>query len=218
MSTTVSSPPRRIGYRWTVCTLLFVVTTINYMDRQVLGILAPTLQRDLGWSEAAYGDVVSWFSLPYAFAFLAAGRLFDRIGVRRGFAAAVIAWSLAAIAHAFARTTAMFSAARALLGIAESANFPGAIKAVAEWFPKKERALATGIFNAGTNTGAIITPLLVPWIALTWGWQWAFIATGSLGFVWLLLWLAVYRSPDENPRVSSAICWSGVSRSIRAGW
>ncbi len=193
----------KIGYRWTVCALLFVVTTINYVDRQVLGILAPTLQRELGWSEAAYGDVVSWFSLPYAFAFLAAGRLFDRIGVRRGFAAAVIAWSLAAIAHAFARTTAMFSAARALLGVAESANFPGAIKAVAEWFPKQERALATGIFNAGTNTGAIITPLLVPWIALTWGWQWAFIATGSLGFFWLLLWLAVYRSPDANPRVSS---------------
>jgi ACS family hexuronate transporter-like MFS transporter len=199
----VASPPRRIGYRWTVCALLFVVTTINYVDRQVLGILAPTLQRDLGWSEAAYGDVVSWFSLPYAFAFLAAGRLFDRIGVRRGFAAAVIAWSLAAMAHAFARTTALFSAARALLGVAESANFPGAIKAVAEWFPKKERALATGIFNAGTNTGAIVTPLLVPWIALTWGWQWAFIVTGSLGFLWLALWLAVYRSPDANPRVSS---------------
>jgi ACS family hexuronate transporter-like MFS transporter len=203
VSKTVAAPPRRIGYRWTVCALLFVVTTINYVDRQVLGILAPTLQRELGWSEAAYGDVVSWFTLPYAFGFLAAGRLFDRIGVRRGFAAAVIAWSLAAIAHAFARTTALFSAARALLGVAESANFPGAIKAVAEWFPKKERALATGIFNAGTNTGAIITPLLVPWIALTWGWQWAFIATGSLGFFWLILWLAVYRSPESNRRVSS---------------
>ncbi len=203
MSTAVASPPRRIGYRWTVCALLFVVTTINYVDRQVLGILAPTLQRELGWSETAYGDVVSWFSLPYAFAFLAAGRLFDRIGVRRGFAAAVVAWSLAAIGHAFARTTALFSAARALLGVAESANFPGAIKAVAEWFPKKERALATGIFNAGTNTGAIITPLVVPWIALAFGWQWAFIATGSLGFLWLLLWLALYRNPDANPRVSS---------------
>ena len=200
MSTAVA--PQRIGYRWTVCALLFVVTTINYVDRQMLGILAPTLQRELGWSEAAYGDVVSWFTLPYAFGFLAAGRLFDRIGVRRGFAAAVIAWSLAAIGHAFARTTALFSAARALLGVTESANFPGAIKAVAEWFPKKERALATGIFNAGTNTGAIITPLLVPWIALAWGWQWAFIATGALGFFWLLLWLALYRSPESNPRVS----------------
>src|SRR5438477_8153312 len=188
----------RIGYRWTVCALLFVVTTINYVDRQVLGILAPTLQRELGWSEATYGDVVSWFSLPYAIAFLAAGRLFDRIGVRRGFAAAVVAWSLAAIAHAFARTTALFSAARALLGVAESANFPGAIKAVAEWFPKKERALATGIFNAGTNTGAILTPLLVPWIALRWGWQWAFVATGGLGILWLLLWIPLYRNPERG--------------------
>jgi ACS family hexuronate transporter-like MFS transporter len=195
---------RRFGYRWTICALLFVATTINYIDRQVLGILAPTLQRELGWSEAAYGDVVSWFSLPYAVGFLAAGRLFDRIGVRRGFAAAVIAWSLAAMAHAFARTTAMFSAARAMLGLAESANFPGAIKAVAEWFPKRERALATGIFNAGTNTGAILTPLIVPWIALTWGWQWAFIATGSLGFLWLVLWLALYRSPETHPRVTPA--------------
>src|SRR5207247_6694594 len=142
--------------------------------------------------------------LPYAFGFLAAGRLFDRIGGRRGFAAAVVACSLAATAHAFARTTALFSGARALLGVAESANFPGAIKAVAEWFPKRERALATGIFNAGTNTGAILTPLIVPWIALTWGWQWAFIVTGSLGFLWLVLWLAVYQSPEQHPRVSEA--------------
>lgn len=193
----------KIGYRWTVCALLFVVTTINYIDRQVLGILAPTLQRQLHWSEADYGDVVSRFTLVYAFGFLVAGRLLDRIGVRRGFAIAVVAWSVAAIAHAFARTTAGFSAARAFLGLGESANFPGAIKAVAEWFPKRERALATGIFNAGTNTGAIITPLLVPWIAVTWGWQWAFIATGSLGFLWLALWLALYRSPASHPRVTA---------------
>ena len=199
---TVASPPKRLGYRWTVCALLFAVTTVNYIDRQVLGILAPTLQRELHWSESQYGDVVSWFSLVYAFGFLVAGRWLDRVGVRRGFAVAVVAWSVAAIGHAFARTTAGFSAARALLGLGESANFPGAIKTVAEWFPKRERALATGIFNAGTNTGAIITPLLVPWIALTWGWQWAFIATGSLGFFWLLLWLALYRSPESNPRVS----------------
>ncbi|HEY6209552.1 MAG TPA: MFS transporter [Gemmatimonadales bacterium] len=192
----------RIGFRWTVCALLFVVTTINYVDRQVLGILAPTLQRELHWSESDYGDVVSWFSLVYAFGFLAAGRLLDRVGVRRGFAVAIVAWSVAAIGHAFARTAAGFSAARALLGLGESANFPGAIKTVAEWFPKRERALATGIFNAGTNTGAIVTPLVVPWIALTWGWQWAFIATGSLGFLWLVLWLALYASPERHPRVS----------------
>src|SRR2546425_4689632 len=193
--------PRRFGYRWTVCALLFLVTTINYVDRQVLGILAPTLQRELHWSESQYGDVVSWFSLVYAFGFLAAGRLLDRVGVRRGFAVAVVAWSVAAIGHAFARTTAGFSAARALLGLGESANFPGAIKTVAEWFPKRERALAAGIFNAGTNTGAIVTPLVVPWIALTWGWRWAFVAVGTLGFLWLLLWLALYRSPpaDTHP-------------------
>jgi ACS family hexuronate transporter-like MFS transporter len=203
----MNQPPastRRFGYRWTVCALLFVVTTINYVDRQVLGILAPTLQTELQWSETDYGDVVSWFSLVYAFGFLVAGRLLDRIGVRRGFAIAVVTWSVAAIGHAFARTTAGFSAARALLGLGESANFPGAIKTVAEWFPKRERALATGIFNAGTNTGAIITPLLVPWIALTWGWQWAFIVTGSLGFLWLAVWLAVYRSPEHHPRVSAS--------------
>jgi ACS family hexuronate transporter-like MFS transporter len=193
-----------LGYRWTVCALLFVVTTINYADRQVLGILAPTLQRELRWSETNYGDVVAWFSAVYAIGFLGAGWWLDRVGVRRGFAVAVVTWSVAAIAHAFARTTAGFAAARALLGLGESANFPGAIKTVAEWFPNRERALATGIFNAGTNTGAIVTPLLVPWIALTFGWRWAFIVTGSLGFVWLALWLALYRSPEEQPRLSSA--------------
>jgi MFS transporter, ACS family, aldohexuronate transporter len=184
---------RRSGYRWTICALLFVATTINYIDRQVLGILAPTLQRELHWSEADYGDIVSWFSFAYAFGFLIAGRLLDRIGVRRGLSAAVVAWSLAAIGHAFARTAAGFSFARAMLGLGESAIFPGSIKAVAEWFPQKERALATGIFNAGTNTGAILTPLLVPWITLRWGWQWAFIGTGALGFVWLGLWIPLYR-------------------------
>ena len=199
-----ATPATRPSYRWTICALLFVVTTINYVDRQVLGILAPTLQRELHWSESQYGDVVSWFSLVYAFGFLIAGRWLDRVGVRRGFATAVIVWSVAAIGHAFARTTAAFSAARALLGLGESANFPGAIKTVAEWFPKEERALATGIFNAGTNTGAIVTPLLVPWIALTWGWRSAFIVTGSIGFLWLILWLALYRSPPASASSTEA--------------
>jgi ACS family hexuronate transporter-like MFS transporter len=187
---------RRIGYRWTICALLFVATTINYIDRQVLGILAPTLQRELRWSEADYGDIVSWFSFAYAIGFLIAGRLLDRIGVRRGLAAAVVAWSLAAIGHAFARTVAGFSLARAMLGVGESAIFPGSIKAVAEWFPQNERALATGIFNAGTNTGAILTPLIVPWITLQWGWQWAFIVTGAMGFVWLAAWVVLYQDTD----------------------
>jgi ACS family hexuronate transporter-like MFS transporter len=194
----------KIGYRWTVCALLFAVTTVNYMDRQVLGILAPTLQHELHWSETQYANIVSWFTFVYAFGFLAAGWWLDRVGVRRGFAVAVVAWSIAAIGHAFARTAAGFSAARGFLGLGESANFPGAVKTVAEWFPKRERALATGIFNAGTNMGAILTPLLVPWLVLTWGWQSAFIVTGSLGFLWLLVWLALYRDPEHHPRVSAA--------------
>ena len=186
---------RASSYRWTICALLFVATTINYVDRQVLGILAPTLQRELHWTEADYGDIVSWFSFAYAFGFLIAGRVIDWIGVRRGLAAAVVAWSVAAVGHALATTAAGFSFARAALGVSESAIFPGSIKAVAEWFPQRERALAAGIFNAGTNTGAILTPLLVPWIALKWGWQWAFVATGALGLLWLLIWIPLYRDP-----------------------
>jgi ACS family hexuronate transporter-like MFS transporter len=193
------------SYRWTICALLFVATTINYVDRQVLGILAPTLQRELHWTEADYGNIVSWFSFAYAFGFLAAGRVIDWIGVRRGLAAAVVAWSFAAMAHAFARTAAGFSVARALLGVSESAIFPGSIKAVAEWFPQKERALAAGIFNAGTNMGAILTPLLVPWIALRWGWQWAFVATGALGLLWLLLWIPLYRNPEPTDATQASL-------------
>ena len=201
MTSTAAPPTPRLGYRWTICALLFAVTTINYMDRQVLSILAPTLQRELTWSESQYAAVVYSFTLVYAFGFPIAGRWLDRVGVRRGFATAVILWSVAAMSTAFARTTAAFAAARGMLGLGESANFPGSIKSVGEWFPKDERALATGIFNAGTNTGAIVTPLVVPWIALTWGWRWAFVAVGALGFLWLLLWLALYRSPpaDTHP-------------------
>jgi ACS family hexuronate transporter-like MFS transporter len=196
--TSAAEIERPSSYRWTICALLFVATTINYVDRQVLGILAPTLQRELHWTEADYGDIVSWFSLAYAFGFLIAGRVMDWIGVRRGLAGAVVAWSLAAMAHAFAKTAAGFSIARAMLGVSESAIFPGSIKAIAEWFPQRERALATGIFNAGTNTGAILTPLLVPWIALTWGWQAAFVVTGALGLLWLLLWIPLYRNPPAT--------------------
>lgn len=195
---------RRLGYRWTICALLFMATTINYVDRQVLGILAPTLQRELHWSESQYGDIVSWFSFAYAIGFLFVGRWLDRVGIRRGMATAVVAWSLAAMSAAFAYTATAFSIARAMLGLGESANFPASIKTVAEWFPKRERALATGIFNAGTNVGAIVAPLLVPWITLTWGWQWAFIATGALGFAWVALWLAIYQSPDRHAKVSPA--------------
>jgi ACS family hexuronate transporter-like MFS transporter len=194
--------PGGFGYRWTIVAMLFFATTVNYIDRQVLGILAPVLQDDFGWSEIQYGAIVSWFSIAYGFGFLFMGRLLDRIGVRKGFSFAIVAWSIAAMGHALARTAAGFSVARAALGLGESGNFPGAIKTVAEWFPKQERALATGIFNAGSNVGAIMAPLMVPFIALTWGWQWAFIITGALGFLWLIAWLLIYRSPDEHPRVS----------------
>jgi ACS family hexuronate transporter-like MFS transporter len=197
-------PPPGFGYRWTICALLFAATTINYIDRQVLGILAPTLQGEIGWTETQYGDIVSWFSFAYAIGFLAMGRLLDKVGVRRGFAFAVVAWSLAAMAHAFARTANGFAIARGALGLGESGNFPGAIKATAEWFPRKERAFATGIFNAGSNVGAIVAPLTVPWIALNYGWRTAFIATGALGFVWLLFWLPLYRDPEGHSRVSAA--------------
>ncbi|MEO8910188.1 MAG: MFS transporter [Gemmatimonadaceae bacterium] len=211
---------RPSSYRWTICALLFVATTINYVDRQVLGILAPTLQRELHWSEADYGDIVSWFSFAYAFGFLIAGRVIDWIGVRRGLATAVVAWSVAAMGTAFARTAVGFSIARAMLGLSESAIFPGSIKAVAEWFPQRERALAAGIFNAGTNMGAILTPLVVPWIALRWGWQWAFVATGGLGLLWLLLWIPLYRNPEmsggEAP-VAANVPWLSYFR-YRQTW
>ena len=193
---------RSFGFRWTIVALLFVATTINYVDRQVLGILAPTLSRELHWSETAYGDVVSWFSFAYALGFLVAGRVLDRIGVKRGLGAAVVTWSIASMAHALVRTAAGFSLARAALGVGESAIFPGSIKSVAEWFPKRERALAAGLFNAGTNTGAIVAPLLVPPLALRWGWQWAFIVTGALGFLWLALWILLYGNPERHPKVS----------------
>jgi ACS family hexuronate transporter-like MFS transporter len=193
---------RRFGYRWTILALLFAATTINYVDRQILGILAPTISRALHWSETDYGNVVSWFTFAYSLGFLVAGRWIDKIGVKRGLGAAVVVWSLASVAHALARTAAGFSIARAALGIGESAIFPGSLKSVAEWFPKRERALAAGLFNAGTNTGAIVAPLIVPPLALHWGWQWAFIVTGALGFLWLLLWIPLYASPDVSPHVS----------------
>ncbi|MBW3630513.1 MAG: MFS transporter [Gemmatimonadetes bacterium] len=194
----------RIGYRWTIVALLFAATSINYIDRQVLGILAPSLQRELGWSETDYGAIVSWFSLAYGIGLLGMGRLLDRIGVRTGFSLAIVVWSAAAMAHALARTAGGFSVARAMLGLGEAGNFPGAVKAVAEWFPKRERAFATGIFNSGSNVGAILAPLIVPWIALTWGWRWAFLVTGAVGYLWLVLWLWVYRAPENHPRLSEA--------------
>lgn len=195
----------RVGrYRWTICALLFFATTINYMDRQVLALLAPTLQKEIGWSEADYGAIVSWFTAAYAVGALTAGRLIDRIGVRKGFIGAIVVWSVAAMSHALASTVAGFSAARFALGIGEAGNFPASLKTVAEWFPARERAFATGLFNAGSNVGAILAPIVVPWIALTWGWRQAFVAVGAVGFLWLIVWLLVYEKPEAHAKVSSA--------------
>jgi len=196
---------RGVGrYRWTICALLFFATTINYIDRQVLGILAPTLQTELHWTETDYGAIVSWFTLAYAIGYLGVGRLLDKIGTRIGFAFSVTVWSIAAMGHALANTAAGFGFARFALGLGESGNFPASLKTVAEWFPVRERAFATGIFNAGSNIGAVVTPIIVPVIVLHWGWRAAFIVTGALGFLWLIAWLAIYRPPETHPRVSPA--------------
>jgi MFS transporter, ACS family, hexuronate transporter len=203
-TSTFGAPERPRGhYRWTICALLFVATTINYIDRQVLGLLAPTLGREIGWNEQQYAAIVSWFSAAYALGFLFAGRIMDRFGTRRGLAGSIVVWSLAAMSTALARTVNGFAAARFALGLGESGNFPASIKTVAEWFPSRERAFATGIFNAGTNVGAIVAPILVPWITLTWGWRAAFVVTGAFGFLWLIAWLAIYRAPQEHPKLGA---------------
>ena len=195
--------PARVGrFRWVICALLFFGTTVNYVDRQVLGILAPDLQKSFGWSQVDYGNIVTAFQAAYALGLLLAGRILDAVGVRLGFAAAALLWSLSSMAHALARTVSGFALARFGLGLGESANFPASVKTVAEWFPKKERALATGFFNAGSNVGAIVAPLLVPVIALSWGWPWAFVLTGSLDLVWIAAWWRFYQAPESHPRLS----------------
>jgi ACS family hexuronate transporter-like MFS transporter len=232
MATAVSTAPapsaRAGSFRWVICGLLFLATTINYVDRQVVALLAPTLSGLFHWTDVDYSYIVFNFTLAYAIGLLVMGRVMDWLGTKTGFALAIVAWSVAAIAHALAHrytgpsipalsldektgftivslagSVAGFSLARFALGLGEAGNFPASIKAVAEWFPRKERALATGLFNSGTNVGALIAPLTVPWITLTWGWEWAFIATGALGFLWLLLWLAMYHPPREHPRLSA---------------
>jgi ACS family hexuronate transporter-like MFS transporter len=195
----------RVGrYRWRICALLFFATAISYIDRQVVSILAPQMQEHYGWTEADYGYIVFAFQAAYAIGLLGVGSLMDRLGTRRGFSLSIAFWSLAAMAHALARSVWGFAAARFGLGLGEAGNFPGAVKTVAEWFPKKERALATGIFNAGSNVGALAAPVIVPIIAINFGWRWAFILTGALGFVWLAFWLAIYRRPEDHPRLSPA--------------
>src|SRR4029453_955780 len=205
------------SYRWVICGLLFLAATINYVDRLVLGILKPRLQSEFGWSEIDYPDIVFTFQLVYASGLLFAGRVIDRLGAKTGFTVFIIVWSLAAIAHAeaplfggataallsivgltYSASVAGFMLARFALGLGEGGNFPASIKVVAEWFPKRERALATGLFNSGTNVGAIVTPMVVPWITITYGWYWAFIWTGGIGLLWLAFWLPL-SCPDKNP-------------------
>lgn len=196
--------PSSVGrQRWVICALLFFAATVNYIDRQVIGLLKPTLQADLHWNEIDYSNIVFAFQVAYAVGLIVVGRVMDWLGTRKGFSLAVLVWSLAAMAHAGARSVVTFAAARFGLGLGESGSFPASIKTVAEWFPKKERALATGIFNSGTNIGAIVTPLAIPWLTQAYGWQGAFLATGAVGFIWLALWLAFYRPPEQHKRLSA---------------
>src|SRR5581483_10875335 len=192
------------SYRWRICALLFCATTINYVDRQVLGVLAPYLQPIIGWNEIQYGYIVTSFQAAYAVGLLAVGGVIDRLGARLGYAIAIAIWSLAAMSHAAVRSVAGFAMARFALGMGESGNFPAAIKTIAEWFPRKERALATGIFNSGSNVGAILAPLAVPWITVRLGWQWAFLFTGFFSAAWLIAWLALSRPPREHPSLGKA--------------
>jgi len=189
-------------YRWTICGLLFFATTIIYIDRQVFGILAPVLQKDIGWNEIEYGYIIAAFTAAYALGFLFVGRFIDKVGTKIGYTISTVIWSIAAMGHTLVKTVFGFGVARFFLGLGESGNFPAAIKATAEWFPKKERALALGIFNSGANAGAIVAPLVVPWIALTWGWRAAFIFTGLLGFIWIVLWLWLYEIPEKHKKVT----------------
>jgi ACS family hexuronate transporter-like MFS transporter len=194
--------PSSVGhYRWVICALLFAATTINYIDRTVLGVLEPVLQKEIGWTATQYGNINASFNLAYAIGFLFAGWMMDRIGTRLGYTISLVVWSLAAASHAFANSVAGFAVARFALGLGEAGNFPAAVKTVAEWFPKSERALATGIFNAGTNVGAVVAPAIVPTLYEYYGWQAAFIATGLAGLIWVVFWWPIYRPPQEHPRV-----------------
>ena len=226
-SETISPPGRNLNaaigkYRWTICALLFFATTVNYLDRQVLSLLAPSLSKEFGWSNTDYANITAVFQFIYAISMLFAGRIIDKLGTKAGFILAIIVWSLGAVMHAYSipigtafssilgliGVTAIpvsilgFMVSRGVLAVGESGNFPAAIKATAEYFPKKERSLATGIFNSGSNVGAILAPLTVPWIALNWGWQTAFLIIGIIGFLWMLFWIWLYNKPTNQKRLS----------------
>jgi ACS family hexuronate transporter-like MFS transporter len=212
------------NYRWTICGLLFFATTVNYLDRQVLSLLAPSLSKEFNWSNSDYANITAVFQFVYAFSMLFAGRIIDKLGTKWGYILAIVIWSLGAIMHAYAIpiggvfsnmlawvgisavpvSIAGFMLSRAVLGFGESGNFPAAIKATAEYFPKKERSFATGIFNSGSNVGAILAPLTVPWIAEHWGWQTAFIIIGAIGFIWMFFWFVFYEKPEKQKRLLKA--------------
>jgi MFS transporter, ACS family, hexuronate transporter len=200
----MSEPKNFSRYRWTVCALIFFATTVNYLDRQVIGILKPLLESDLGIGEKEYSHIIMAFQLLYGVGMAIAGRLIDKFGTKIGYGVSVILWSIAAMGHALAKSVWGFGFWRGFLGVSEAGNFPSAIKAIAEWFPKKERALATGIFNSGTNVGAIVAPLAIPAMIVAWGWQSAFIITGALGFIWIIFWFIFYEVPEKHKKVSAA--------------
>ncbi|MXV17658.1 MFS transporter [Hufsiella ginkgonis] len=195
------SPPST-NYRWVVCGLLFLATTINYIDRQVIGLLKPTLEKEFNWTELDYANIVMAFAASYAIGYFIFGNIIDKIGSKVGYTVSVVVWSIAAILHAAVKSTFGFGVVRSLLGVSEAGNFPAAVKAVAEWFPKKERALATGIFNSGTSIGAVVAPVMVPWIMGLYGWKEAFLITGALGFIWLICWWLFYEVPSKHKKIS----------------
>ena len=196
--------PSSGSYRWTICGLLFFATTVNYLDRAVISFLKSTLSKEMSWDDGDYANIEIAFKVTYAIGLLLAGRVIDRLGTKLGYALATLLWSVAAVAHAAANNVTGFIMARSALGLSEAGNFPAAIKTVAEWFPKKERAFATGLFNSGANIGAILAPLSVPFINEAYGWKWAFIITGAFGFIWLILWQVYYEVPQRQQRLSKA--------------
>ena len=206
-------------FRWVICALLFLATTINYVDRQILALLKPILDDQMHWTNKEFGMVMACFQGAYAIGLLGFGRLIDKVGVKVGYGISIVAWSLASMSHALAGSIRGFIIARVFLGLGEGGNFPSAIKAVAMWFPSNERAFATSIFNAGTNVGALIAPAFIPWIALNFGWQWAFMTTGIASFSWLLLlWIPLYNSPEKSKQANEAeldLIHSGVEKSAR---
>jgi ACS family hexuronate transporter-like MFS transporter len=206
---TIAQAGERVGrYRWVIVALLFAATAINYVDRQMIGVLKPMLSEEFGWSERDYGYIVFWFQLAYAIGYISFGRIVDVIGARLGYSIAIVIWTISHMAHGLASGVASFAAARFGLGIGESGNFPAGIRAVTDWFPQRERAFAIGLFNAGANIGAIITPLLVPALVVAFGWQAAFFITGLLGIAWLIAWWLIYRHPTEHARVGKAeLAW-----------